>query len=209
MKRLFPWAALLALALSAALTQAFLFKQAIQGHSDFTQHLPEQLGPWTAVQTISPSAQEIRGLETEDMIRRVYSDGRQSVELVVAYIAHSSRKSAHAQEACLRGAGALVSQIDDIRFESPAISGKRIHLQFQNHKQWVLYFYKIGDLYTADYLWSSWLMFFGGLTGQEQKGTALIRLLTPEYPNENPAVVTERLRQFSLLLIPALQTALP
>ncbi len=209
MKRFFPWAALIALGLSALLTQAILFKQVVQGHTDLTRQLPEQLGDWVTVQTFSPSPQEIRGLETQDMIRRVYSNGRLSVELVVAYIAHSSRKSAHAQEACLRGAGALVSQIDDIHFETPAISGKRIHLQFQNHKQWVLYFYKIGDLYTADYLWSSWLMFFGGLAGKEQKGTALIRLTTPEYPGESLVVATERLRQFSELIIPTLQATLP
>lgn len=209
MKNKLTYFALAILAGSAVITQAFLFKQVIQGHSDFTRNLSPQLGAWRSIRDMPISQTEIIGLETQDIKRSVYSDGMHSIELVVAYIAHSTRKSAHAQEACLRGAGALVSHLETVKFQDPAISGKLINLQFQNQKHWVLYFYKIGPHYTADYLRSSWLMFFGGLTGQEQKGSALIRLLTPEKPGESQETIQERLRQFSALLIPELEAKLP
>jgi hypothetical protein len=97
-------AALLALAAGACVSNLSLFRQDLQGTTDLTRLLPMRMGAWTAIGDSPATESEIRGLETRDVIKRTYSDGRDVVELVVAYIAHSNRKSAHAQEACLRPA---------------------------------------------------------------------------------------------------------
>jgi EpsI family protein len=141
--------------------------------------------------------------------KRIYSDGRDHVELVVAYIAHSSRKSAHAQEACLRGSGAMVSKVESRQLERSPVLAKSIVLEHANARHQVYYWYKIGRIYTADYLSSSLKMFFGGLFGGGRHGAALVRLLTPVRKGEDQAQVDRRLEDFTAQLLPELERHLP
>lgn len=203
------WFTLAALAVSAGLSNTLLFRQAVQTASDRTRFISGSLGPWTLVDEVRPTPGEIRGLETRDVVKRIYSDGRSSIELVVAYIAHSSRKSAHAQEACLRGAGALVGSIESRRLAKSPVLAKSIGLDMKDHRQQVYYWYKIGNLHTADYLVSSLKMFLGGLAGGDGKGASLVRLLTPVSKGENQAAVDARLEDFTAFLVPELERLLP
>lgn len=205
MPRFWAWACLALLAVSAALSNTVLFRQVVQGHTDYTRNIPARLGEWEMLQERPASASEIQGLETRDIIKRTYGNGRTSVELVIAYIAHSSRKSAHAQEACLRGAGALVGSITDVYWDEEKVGSKLISLDMGNRRQWVSYWYKIGNTYTADYLGSSLRMFLGGLVGSRHQGASLIRLSTPENPGETPAQIQARLRGFTRVLLPELE----
>ncbi|MBW8889559.1 MAG: EpsI family protein [Fibrobacteres bacterium] len=202
-------ASLLALAAAAALSESVLFKQVVQGQTDLARNIPRQLGAWQLVdeQTATPS--EVQGLETRDIIKRTYSDGREYMELVVAYIAHSSRKSAHAQEACLRGAGALVGSIGKVSWENGRVNGKLISIDVRDQREWVCYWYKIGDTYTADYLASSLRMFLGGLIGEKIQGASLVRILTPEARGESQARIESRMQDFTHALLPELKKALP
>ena len=101
-QRILIGAALALLAASAALSNTVLFRQVVQGRTELTRGIASRIGAWQLIDEQPASASEVQGLETSDIIKRTYSDGRDYMELVVAYIAHSSRKSAHAQEACLR-----------------------------------------------------------------------------------------------------------
>ena len=202
-------AALAALAIGAALSNTVLFRQVVQGTTDLTRNIPAGLGPWQLVAQSPVSESEIRGLETRDIVKRTYSNGRDRIELVVAYIAHSSRKSAHAQEACLRGSGAMVSRIESRQLTLAPVLAKSLSLDFHNQKQHVYYWYKIGNRYTAAYLESSLKMFLGGLFGSDARGASLIRLLTPVGHGEPQARVDERLEEFAMHLIPALEKHLP
>lgn len=201
-------AAFLALAASAALSDTVLFRQAVQGDTDRTRNIARQIGSWQLVDEEPATASEIRGLETRDIIKRTYGDGRHYIELVVAYIAHSSRKSAHAQEACLRGAGALVGTIGNVAWEGGRVEGKLISIDVREHRQWVCYWYKIGTTYTADYLASSLRMFLGGLVGHKQ-GASLVRILTPEIRGESPSQIEARMQDFTHALLPELEKNLP
>lgn len=202
-------AALLVLAASALLSTSLLFRQQIQGTTDLASQIAPNLGPWMQVQEAPATAGEIRGLETRDVIKRTYSDGRHHVELVVAYIAHSSRKSAHAQEACLRGSGALVGKVESRALQRSPVRAKAISMDYNNTRQEVLYWYKIGREYTADYLSSSLKMFMGGLFGSDHQGAALVRLLTPAGKDESDAAVASRLEDFTVHLLPELEKRLP
>lgn len=202
-------AALALLAASAGLSNTVLFRQAVQGNTDLTRRLPAHLGGWLQVAETPVSASEIRGLETRDVVKRVYSDGRDHVEMVVAYIAHSSRKSAHAQEACLRGSGAMVSKVESRRLERTPVQAKSIVLDQASGRHHVYYWYKIGNVYTADFLSSSLKMFFSGIFGSKNQGAALIRLLTPVRHGESQVQVDKRLEEFTVHLIPELEKTLP
>jgi EpsI family protein len=202
-------AALCALAASAALSNTLLFRQVVQGNTELTRRIGQRIGSWQLIDEVPASASEVQGLETRDLVKRTYSDGRATIELVVAYIAHSSRKSAHAQEACLRGAGALVGTIGNVEWEGGRVGGKLLSIDIRDHRQWVCYWYKIGNTYTADYLSSSLRMFLGGLIGQKHQGASLVRLLTPQAPGESEAQVEARMRDFTHSLIPELEKWLP
>ena len=203
-------AVLALLALSAFLSNTVLFRQTVLGNTDLTRTIPARLGAWEMIDEAGATPSEVRGLETRDVIKRTYSDGRSQVELVVAYIAHSSRKSAHAQEACLRGAGALVGSIHTERLAKSPVEAKVLSIDLRGRRDWVYYWYKIGDVHSAEYLMSSLRMFLRGLVGsQGGGGTTLIRLLTPEGGGEAPSHITERIEDFTSHLVPELQKTLP
>ncbi len=202
-------AALLLLCGSAYLSNSVLFQQSIKGSTQLTRNISSQIGAWVVVDEAPVSASEIKGLETTDILKRTYSNGSSYIELIVAYIAHSNRKSAHAQEACLRGSGAMVGSIGPLEMNGERVQAKLISIDIHNHKQWVCYWYKIGNVYTAQYLRSSLLMFFGGLFGNTHQGASLVRLLTPESPGESREKITARFEDFTRFLLPELEKNLP
>ncbi len=198
-----------ALALSGYLSNTVLFRQHIHEGTHFTASLPGNLGKWHLVESAEPTPGEIRGLETRDIVKRVYSDGRRPVEVVVAYIARSSRKSAHAQEACLRGAGALVAEINSKQLQRSAVGARVIALDYRSQRHWVYYWYKMGDAHTGEYFLSSLKMFWRGWFGGADKGTAFIRVMTPEAVTEDAHAAHTRLEDLVAALVPALDAVLP
>lgn len=203
------WATLALLAATAVLSNTVLFQQVVQGRTELARNISTHIGDWELIDEQEATPSEVRGLETSDIIKRTYGNGRHYMELVVAYIAHSSRKSAHAQEACLRGSGAMVGSIGDVSWEGGRVNAKLISVDIHDRRQWVGYWYKIGDIYTASYLSSSLRMFLGGLVGRQTQGASLIRILTPEAKGETQSLVQARMQDFTHALLPELQKNLP
>jgi EpsI family protein len=201
--------ALPVMTVTAVLSNTVWFRQDIASDTRLTRNIPPSLGPWRLVEETGPSEDEIRGLETRDVIKRTYSDGRNLVELVVAHIATSSRKSAHAQESCLRGSGALVGSIYHRQPPGTPVDATVISIESRNRKSLVYYWYKIGPTYTSAYFRSSLLMFLGGLVGRESKGASLVRILSPLSPGETQESAQGRLDGFTGALLPALEATLP
>ncbi|MDB5103915.1 MAG: EpsI family protein [Fibrobacteres bacterium] len=202
-------AALILMGISAVLSNTVLFRQTLQGTTRLTRNIPNTIGSWELVEQAAATPGEIKGLETTDIIKRTYSNGSSYMELIVAYISHSSRKSAHAQEACLRGAGALVGSISDVGLDGDRVMAKLISIDLRDRRQWVCYWYKIGHAHTARYLQSSFLMFLGGIIGHKNQGASLVRLLTPEGRGESPAQIKARIEDFTHFLVPELEKNLP
>lgn len=198
-----------ALALTAFAGYFFLFRQTIQASTHFTLMISPQLGPWTALREGKVSAGEIRGLETSDVIRRHYRRGPSVIEAVIAHIPISNRKSAHAQEACLRGSGAMVSRLEKVSFPELPLKATHIEMDYAGRKVTVLYWYKFGHDHTSDYIRSIALMSLSALKGDGPRGSTLIRLLTPRGENETPDQALARLREFSRPLIGELNDKLP
>lgn len=197
------------MAMTAWFSNTVWFRQVIHSDTQLTRNLPSVIGAWRLVEEAAPTESEYRGLETRDIVKRTYSDGRSMVELVLAHIAHSSRKSAHAQESCLRGSGALVGNIYRKKLAGAPVDATVISIDSRNRKSLVNYWYKIGDIYTSDYFRSSLLMFMGGMVGRQSQGASLIRLLSPVASGETEASVQARLENFTEALVPALELTLP
>ena len=79
----------------------------------------------------------------------------------------------------------------------------------RDRRQWVYYWYKMGNLHTAEYLLSSLRMFIAGLSGHGSQGTSLVRLLTPEARGESQEAIRVRVEEFTGFLLPELDKALP
>ncbi len=201
--------AFLLLIVGAYLSHFVLFQQPIRVDSDYTKNIPQTIGRWSLIDVSTPSESEYRGLETKDIIKRTYSDGNQYIELVVAYIAHSNRKSAHAQEACLRGAGAMVGSIEHRNIANNAADVTSISVDYAQHKAWVYYWFKMGHLHSSRYLNLSWKLFLAGLLHGGHQGSALVRLLAYQNPMDNKADVQKHLEDFAENLIPVLNQTLP
>ena len=195
---------------AAFLSNTVLFSQGIKGQTDFTKLISEQLGPWRIMDHGIPSDQEYRGLETRDVIKRTYSDGEHLIELVVAYIPESNRKSAHAQESCLRGSGALVGSIQRKNLPRIAVDATVISIEHGQSKAWVYYWFKFGSEHSSAYLKANFKMLLAGLKGgKAPTGASLIRLHALQTRGEPGEKVQRRLDEFAAVLVPELNLRLP
>jgi EpsI family protein len=208
--RLLIWIFFGLMGAGALLTQTVLFSQAIKGDTDLTRTIAPNLGRWQLVDEHQPSEGEYRGLETRDIVKRSYSDGESLIELVVAYIPKSNRKSAHAQESCLRGSGALVGSIFSRDLSSVPVKATVISMEYAQSKSWVFYWFKFGQEHSSAYLKANLKMLLRGLTGGEtHQGASLVRLLSTQRRGESPEKVQQRLEDFAAQLVPELNRRLP
>lgn len=208
--RLLVWIFFGLMGAGALLSNTVLFSQAIKGDTDLTRTIAPNLGRWQLVDEYQPSEGEYRGLETRDIVKRSYSDGESLIELVVAYIPKSNRKSAHAQESCLRGSGALVGSIYTRDLSLAPVKATVISMEYAQSKSWVFYWFKFGQEHSSAYLKANLKMLLRGLTGAKaHQGASLVRLLSTQRRGESPEKVQQRLEDFAAQLVPELNRRLP
>lgn len=201
---------LVLMVLGAVLSNTVLFSQSIKSDTDLTRTLAPTLGPWQLFDEYAASEAEYRGLETRDITKRTYTDGESMIELVVAYIPESNRKSAHAQESCLRGSGALVGSISKRNLTRAPVQATVISIEQSTNKSWVFYWFKFGSEHSSAYLKANLKMFLKGLKGgKKNQGASLVRLLSPQRRGESPEKVQQRLEDFASYLVPELDKRLP
>lgn len=209
-RRALPFVLLGLLAAGAALSNTVLFSQAVKGDTDLTRLISPNLGRWRLIDETQPSDQEYRGLETRDIIKRTYSDGESMIELIVAYIPQSNRKSAHAQESCLRGSGALVGSIERKRLAGAPVEATVISIEQGQGKSWVYYWFKFGEEHSSAYLKANFRMLVAGLKGgKKTEGASLVRLLSGQGRSETSEDVRKRLEDFAAQVVPELNLRLP
>ncbi len=197
------------LILSGWLSNVHLFQQPVRATSDLTKNISKVMGTWRLYREMEPLEAEYQGLETTDIIKRTYTNGEDFIHLIVAYIAHSNRKSAHAQEACLRGSGAKVGALSTSPLGDSPVTATKITINMGGQEALVYYWYKIGNVYTSQYLKSSFLMFLGGIIGKKQQGAALVRISTSISRGVNKTAAKNRLEEFTQALLPQLNKHLP
>jgi len=122
--------------------------------------LPLAIDEWAFVSDREPTKEEIEILETKAILTRTYTrDGQEQVDLSITY-APKNRRVAHPPELCYKGSGWTVEAKDQIVV--PTDSGPfpvvRLLMVRGGNRLIMLYWFKAGASYTADYWYMQWLI---------------------------------------------------
>lgn len=166
---------------------------------------PKVVGEWQG-EDILISERDYELLETRNLIMRDYTNpGGESVNLYIIY-SQDNRKVAHPPEICLQGGGATVTDKTAVQV-SDNVTATRMVLERDTSRQLVLYWYKLGEENTNFFLGQQLRMEFGRIFGKKFS-IAMIRVMTVlEDGKEEEAL--ERLKEFSLTIMPLLQKYTP
>jgi len=205
-------AAALLLAFTFGINQAVDFREKIpvsRPLSDF----PLTVGPWSGTRQIMEQ-DIIKELDLSDYAMIDYRNGgNRNVNFYVAWY-ESQRKgeSIHSPETCMPASGWTFRQ-------SGAVPVSLLHLgKTMNVNRGIL---EKSGVIQVSYFWfpargrimlNAWEMklytFWDSLTRQRTDG-ALVRLITPLYPDERQEDAEARLNDFMMLIVPVLDTFLP
>jgi EpsI family protein len=153
-------------------------------------------------------------LKPDDYIITNYSKAKRDVvNFYVAYYA-SQRKgyTPHSPIVCIPGGGWQISKFERTGYHSKALGVtlplNRVVIARDNNKQLVYYWFVQRGRNVANEYWSKWLLFVDAITKNRTDG-ALVRLVTPIYPNETDEAADGRLQSFIDELEPRLRAYLP
>jgi exosortase D (VPLPA-CTERM-specific) len=203
----------LLLSITLAASYGIEFREKIPIAKSFNQ-FPIQVGEWNGKRDVIPM-KFLEGLYFSDYLLADYQnrDGRH-VNLYVAYY-ESQRKaeSIHSPETCLPGSG---WEFKDAGKKSIALEGSpgktmtimSASMENAGKRQIVYYWFaqrgRINTSLTEVKLYNFW----DALTKQRTDG-ALVRLITPVYPQESPEEAEKRLQAFVREVNPVLDQFLP
>jgi len=207
------FAAILILALTLVFSQGIEFREKIPAQQSFAR-FPLSLGEWTGTrQTMEQVFIDTLDLSDYTMIDYEDAKGR-SVSFYVAYY-ESQRKgeSIHSPETCLPGGGWVFNQSGTVTIPN-AESGKgsmvvnRAFMQKSDYRQLVYFWFpQRGRILTNAYQMKIYT-FWDALTRHRTDG-ALVRLITPVYPNEDIQCAEQRLQGFTQKIVPVLNAFIP
>ena len=176
---------------------------------------PESLGPWKVQgrpQLLETQIEEY--LKPEDYIVTNYSKAKnEAINFYVAYYA-SQRKgySPHSPIVCIPGGGWQITKFERASYYSKSLGVtfplNRVIIARNNDKQLVYYWFVQRGRNVANEYWSKWLLFVDAIMKNRTDG-ALVRLVTPLYPNESENAADARLQSFIDEVEPRLKAYLP
>ena len=142
--------------------------------------------------------------------------GEPPVNFYAAYYAsQSGGGSSHSPRTCLPGGGWAIS--DSSTFESPAAPGgsadarpsvNRVLIQKGEHRQLVYYWFRQRGRTLSDEFAVKWFILRDGIVRNRSDG-ALLRLVTPLAPGEDPGHADHRLGEFMARIDPRLPAFVP
>src|SRR5262245_19139436 len=175
---------------------------------------PLDLGPWQGQRQSLLEQEIVQLLKPDDYIITNYSKAKRDVvNFYVAYYA-SQRKgyTPHSPIVCIPGGGWQISKFERTGYHSKALGVtlplNRVVIAKDNNKQLVYYWFVQRGRNVANEYWSKWYLFVDAITKNRTDG-ALVRLVTPFYPNESEDSADGRLRSFIDELEPHLKAYLP
>jgi EpsI family protein len=215
-------AAVVLLAGTLALAQGIEFREKIPPAQDFAS-FPLELGDWTGRREVM-GQEFVDQLTFSDYIIVDYANGSKAVNFYTAYY-ESQRKgeSIHSPETCLpgggwefRNAGKVVVELDGEpgsgstgqRAHGSTITVNRAFMEKGATKQLSYFWFPSRDRVLTNAWEMKWYNFWDALTRQRTDG-ALVRLITPLYPNESMADADRRLVEFTRAVVPVLNEYLP
>jgi len=185
------------LSLVSVLSFTRLYQTIDTKSQDTFKQFPQQLGAWKMIREYPPSAQEVKLLETENIVSRLYRDeNKRDVMMSLVYDPSGNRKMAHPQEICLTAGGMRTVSQGTVDLGDSGIKAERLVVANSDSRQLYYYWYKAGLRHALNSL--------SGGSG----GTALIRL-SVIVTAENETQREQALQDFALKTLPEVERYLP
>ncbi len=203
------WGMLTGLILAALITGAYSYETDVPQMGEQAETIPLEIGNWVG-RSMEVDEKTKRVLGTEDMIMRIYHRRKDVVNLAVIF-SMGKRKVTHPPEQCYAAGG---TEIEDIAYDSfvteagRKINGRRLVLMGRGGRQAVLYWYRVGDVNTGNFLRQQAQVILSNLLMRSGTRVALIRLSTYiGSPDEEKQGMT-RLKDFARAAFPEIEKAL-
>jgi exosortase D (VPLPA-CTERM-specific) len=203
----------LLMAITLAASYGIEFREKIPISKPFNQ-FPMQVGDWSGKRDSIPM-KFLEGLYFSDYLLADYQNREnRQINLYVAYY-ESQRKaeSIHSPETCLPGSGWEFKNAVKKTLALDGTPGKTMtimaaSMENAGRKQMVYYWFaqrgRVNTTLTEVKLYNFW----DALTRQRTDG-ALVRVITPLYPQESAAEAEKRLQEFTSGIVPVLNEFLP
>lgn len=196
------------LSLVSVLSFTRLYQTIETKSQDTFKQFPQQLGAWKMIREYPPSAQEVKLLETENIVSRLYRDeNKRDVMMSLVYDPSGNRKMAHPQEICLTAGGMRTVSQGTVNLGDSGIKAERLVVANSDSRQLYYYWYKAGPHQTGNYIVSQLRLALNSLSGGSG-GTALIRL-SVIVTAENETQREQALQDFALKTLPEVERYLP
>ena len=166
---------------------------------------PMTIGQWKGTE-LPLSDLDYKILETKNLFVRDYKNtAGQTVQLYVVY-SEDNRKVSHPPEVCYMGAGVTI--IDKSLIDlTPTIKAMKMIVEGKDYRQMVVYTFKAGDTYTAQYTKQQWKVVIDHLFGKRTAG-ALIRFST-NIKDDNQQTALRLIKSFCSEIEPLLAKHMP
>jgi len=203
--------ALIILVLTLLLSQGVEFREKIPIKQPLGQ-FPLQVGEWIGT-TESMEQKFIDTLHFSDYVIVNYKDKQgQSVNFYVAYYeSQRSGESSHSPETCLPAGGWSFNEAGTVTLSLSGSSPIRINRAFVENtgaKQLTYYWFAQRGRVLTSLFQVKIYSFWDALTRQRTDG-ALVRLMTPVYPQEKIGDAERRLQAFTQQIVPVLDGYIP
>ena len=204
--------AVILLAGTLVLAQTVEFREKIPPAKSFAA-FPLQVGEWTGKRDVMEE-KFVKELDLSDYVIVDYVNGAHAVNFYTAYY-ESQRKgeSIHSPETCLPGSGWEFKNAGSVTLPLTSRDGKpmRVNKAFMEkgaYKQLSYFWFPQRDRVLTNAWELKLYNFWDALTRQRTDG-ALVRLITPVYPNESVEDADKRLVSFTREIVPILNEFLP
>jgi len=204
---------LILMVLTAVISFSVEFREKTPVAKSFKQ-FPEQIGGWSGYQG-SMDLEIIDELDLSEYFLADYlNQANQSVNFYVAYYESQSKgESIHSPASCLPGSGWSFGEagVISITLEKPVpreIRIMRAVMKKADAVQVSYYWFPARGRILTNLYELKFFTFWDALTRQRTDG-ALVRLITPVYPDEDIKDADERLQDFTKQVIPLLDQFLP
>lgn len=203
--------AVVLLLLTLGISHGVEFREKIPVNKSFAE-FPLKIGKWQGTRQ-TMEQQFIDVLHFSDYIMMNYRNSQgQDIDFYVAYY-ESQRKgeTTHSPETCLPGSGWTFEQSGIAKF--PLSDGKimetnRAFMGKSGVKQLMYFWFPQRDRILTSLVQVKLYSFWDALTRQRTDG-ALVRIITPVYPNEDVKATEARLQDFTKQVVPVLNQFLP
>jgi len=165
------------------------FKQKTEHDTLNVKTFPYQVKGWTG-RDLKITEKAYKILETRNLFSREYANvNGEKIHLFIIY-SETNRRVFHPPEVCFLGSGINIVNKDS---ESIKVGGKtfqtnRMFLEKGDRRDLAFYFYKVGDLYTDNYLLQQAVFAFNQMLGRN-RGGATVRVTMPITKNEDETLL--------------------